>query len=311
MKLSREINLLIIGSMVTLGILCSAVSIYSFHNNSKAEREHLRSLLISERESNLRDLVASAYSVLATANFYEPAQHALSDMRFGENNQNYFFVVDTDGMFWVDPLHPKLVGRVKMDMTDTDRVPYIAQIIKGAKSGGEGFIRYKDIPEGGDTPYTRLVHYKYFEKWRWIVCAGLYINDIETVLAQKEKEIERAMITQLRSLSILLVLALVISTIFSTKLISKRVVLPLLAVKNAAERIGQGDFSNIIEVRSSKEIKQLAKSVQSMQISLDLALKMTKKMREEQRAANNGTTYDNSRSKEQSDVQGKKSLCSV
>lgn len=311
MKLSREINLLIIGSMVVLGILCAAVSIYSLHSNSKAEIEHLRSLLISERENNLKDLVANAYSLLSTANFYETAQHALSDMRFGENNQNYFFVVDTDGMFWVNPLHPEVVGRVKMEMTDTEGSPYIKQIIRGAETDKEGFIRYKEIPEGGKSPYTRLVHYKYFAKWKWIVCAGLYINDIENVLAQKEKEIETAMINQLFHLSTLLVLALIISTIFSTKLIAKRVIAPLLTVKNAAERIGQGDFSNIIEVRSSREIKQLAKSVQSMQISLDLALKMTKKMKDEQKIANNINAFEGNQPQRKSNVPQKNSLYSA
>lgn len=311
MKLSREINLLIVGSMVILGILCAAVSIYSIHNNSKSERENLRELLISERKNNLRDLVDSAYSVLSTASFYEPAQSALNDMRFGENNQNYFFVVDSDGMLWVDPVRPEIVGKIKMDMKDTEGVSYIKEIIKGALNHGEGFINYKDIPEGGTIAHTRLVHYKYFEKWKWIVCAGLYINDIENVLEQKEKEITAAMAKQLAHLSILIVLALLISTIISTKLISKRIIAPLLTVKNAAEKIGQGDFSNILEVRASKEIKQLAKSVKSMQISLDLALRMTKKMRAQQATEQNDKSVDKNQLKYQSNSPQKESLCSA
>ncbi len=281
MKLSREINMLIAGSMVILGTLCAAVSIYSIHSNSRAESEHLRELLMSERKNNLRDLVAGAYSVLDTANFYESAQKALSDMRFGEKNQNYFLVVDTDGMFWVDPAHPELVGKVNMDMADSEGVPYIQNIIKGAQSSKEGFISYKDVAQGGDTPHTRLLYYRYFEKWKWVVCAGMYINDIENLLAQKEEEIQKTMLSQLGQISLLFILGLIVSALFSTKLISKRVVRPLMTIKDAAERIGQGDFNNNIEVKASREITHLAKSVQSMQISLDLALKMTNKIREE------------------------------
>ncbi|MBF0302672.1 MAG: phosphate ABC transporter substrate-binding protein PstS family protein [Desulfamplus sp.] len=281
MKLSREINILIAVSMVILGTLCAAVSIYSIHSNSQTEREHLRELLMSERKNNLRDLVAGAYSVLDTANFYESAQKALSDMRFGEKNQNYFLVVDTDGMFWVDPAHPELVGKVKIDMIDAEGQTYIQNIIAGAKSSKEGFVNYKDVPEGGKTPYTRLLHYKYFEKWKWVVCAGMYINDIENVLAKKEQEIQKTMLNQLIQILALFVLGLIVSVIFSSQLITKRIVRPLMKIKDAAERIGQGDFSNNIEVKASREITHLAKSVQSMQISLDLALKMTTKMREE------------------------------
>ncbi|MGD9732791.1 MAG: phosphate ABC transporter substrate-binding protein PstS family protein [Desulfamplus sp.] len=281
MKLSREINMLIAGSMVILGVLCAAVSIYSIYSNSKSEIENLKELLINERKSNLRDLVAGAYSVLDTANFYESAQKALSDMRFGEKNQNYFLVVDTDGMFWVDPAHPDFIGKVNMDITDSEGSAYIQNIIKGAKISKEGFISYKDVAQGGDTPQTRLLYYRYFEKWKWVVCAGMYINDIENVLAQKESEIQKTMLSQLAQISILFLLVLIASVVFSTKLISTRVIKPLMTIKDAAERIGQGDFNNNIEVKASREITHLARSVQSMQISLDLALKMTNKMREE------------------------------
>ena len=115
MKLSKEINLLIVGGMATLGILFASINVYTINKNSKAEMSHLSTLLKSERESKLRDLVYSAYSVLDTANFYEPAQAALSEMRFGENRQNYFLVVDTDGMIWVNPVRSDMVGKVKLD----------------------------------------------------------------------------------------------------------------------------------------------------------------------------------------------------
>ncbi|WP_186441741.1 cache domain-containing protein [Desulfamplus magnetovallimortis] len=297
MKLSREINLFIIGSMVILGTLCAGVSTYSLYYNSKAEMEHLSNLLLSERKNNLRDLVAGAYSVLATANFYEPAQNALSDMRFGENNQNHFFVVDTDGMFWVYPENPDFLGKVKMDLSDAEGTPYIQQIINGATSSGEGVIQYKEMSEGSNGLITRLVHYKYFEKWKWVVCAGMSINDIEHVLAQKEKELEKSMLRQLVQISVMLLAALAISTLFSAKMISRRVVAPLLAIKDAAESIGQGNFNNTIEVKGGQEIRQLAKSILRMQNSLEISLKMTKQMKEQQkiRSLKNSTQTINSK----------------
>lgn len=283
---------MIVGSMLLLGALCASASIYSLYTNSEGEREHLRSLLISERKDNLRDLVSGAYSVLNTANFYEPAQKALTEMRFGENNQNYFFVVDTDAMFWVYPVRPDLVGKVKMDMMDAEGKEYIRHLIDGAKQHQEGFIQYKEIPEGEANALTRLVYFQYFEKWKWIVCAGMYIDDIENVLAQKESEIESTMMTQLMILASLMAAALLIGSIITTRLISKRVVKPLLTLKIAAEKIGQGDFSNTIDVKGAKEIRQLAKSIDTMQTSLDKSLKMTRQMMERQKISqlNNKTS---------------------
>ncbi len=274
---------MIMGSMLLLGALCAGASIYSLYTNSKGEREHLRSLLISERKDNLRDLVSGAYSVLNTANFYEPAQKALTEMRFGEGNKNYFFVVDTDAMFWVYPVRPDLVGKVKMDMFDAEGNEYIRQLIDGAQQQNEGFIQYKEFAEGEENALTRLVYFKYFEKWQWIVCAGMYINDIESVLAQKEKEIESTMMNQLTLLAVMMGIALLLGCLISSKLISKRVIKPLLTIKTAAEKIGQGDFSNTLDVNGAEEIRQLAKSVNTMQTSLDKSLKMTRQMMERQK----------------------------
>ncbi|MBF0201051.1 MAG: cache domain-containing protein [Desulfamplus sp.] len=281
MKLSKEINLLIIGSMIILWALCSGVSIYTLRSNSMAEMDHLKELLITERKKNLRDMVLGAYSVVATANFYEPAQNALHDMRFGEGRVNYFFVVDGDGMFWVNPVQPGFVGKVKIDITDAEGIPYIRKIIQDAGSSGEGFINYKEGSGPGDIYETRLVHYKIFEKWNWIICADMGISDIDNVLAAKEKEIHGAMVTQFLQISGLLVVALLLTTFISSRLVSKRVVKPLMQIKHAAERIGQGDFGNNLEVRGGLEMRQLAKSINSMQVSLDIALKMTRKMQEQ------------------------------
>ena len=274
---------MIVGSMLLLGALCASASIYSLYTNSKGEWEHLRSLLISERKDNLRDLVSGAYSVLNTANFYEPAQKALTEMRFGEGNKNYFFVVDTDAMFWVYPIRPELVGKVEMEMVDAEGTPYIRQLIDGAKNTREGFIQYKEFPEGEENALTRLVYFKYFEKWQWIVCAGMYINDIESILAQKEKEIKSTMMTQLTLLGGMMGIALLLGCLISSKLISNRVIKPLITIKTAAERIGQGDFSNTLKVNGAEEIRQLAKSINTMQTSLDKSLKMTRKMIEKQK----------------------------
>ena len=280
MKLSRELNLFVAMGLILVGILFASISIYMMKTNSDKEMVHLRSLLESERRTKLRDLIRGAYSVLDTANFYEPAQKALQDMRFGANEQNYYLVVDTDGMIWVDPFQPKHVGKIKLNLTDADGKPYIRNIIDKAVKQKEGYISYKETPGDQLHPVTRLVYFKYFEKWKWIVCAGMYMNDIETLLGEKEKEIKNGMLVQAGIILGLVALAVLISIKTGTTLISKRIVIPLEQITHAAQRIGMGDFNAKIEVKSNQEINQLADSLRKMQKSLDMAIKRARRVRD-------------------------------
>ena len=277
MKLSKEINLLIVGGMATLGILFASINVYTINKNSKAEMNHLSSLLKSERESKLRDLVYSAYSVLDTANFYEPAQAALNEMRFGENRQNYFLVVDTDGMIWVNPVRPEIVGKVKLDMEDAAGKPYIREIIDKALVQSEGFVNYRETPEGSEKPVTRMTYYKHFKEWDWIVCAGMYMDDINKLIAAKRDEIRQSMLFRVILITALVILTVIMGITIATYVISKRIVNPLVHISDAAGRIGMGDFSNEINVNASTEINQLARSVMIMQKNLEIAIRRAKK----------------------------------
>lgn len=280
MKLSRELNLFIAGGMVMVGVILAGISAFSMNVSRHKEMDHLRTLLETERKAKLRDMVKGAYSVLDTANFYETAQDALQNMRFGENEQNYYLVVDTDGMVWVNPFSPEQVGKINLEVTDPDGQPYIRQIIDTARREKEGFLSYRETPTDMTEPVTRLLYFKYFDKWKWIVCAGMYMHDIELLLQEKEAEIRTDMLTQASVIFLLMAVLVMVGIKTSTWLISKRIVNPLVEITQAAQKIGMGDFNTRISVKSNEEINLLADSLKRMQKSLDMAIKRARRVRE-------------------------------
>jgi len=227
----------------------------------------MRQTLLDERKSQLRDVVENAYSVLETANFYEPAQAAIASMRFGEDRQNYFFVIDQKGMFWVNPDQPELIGRVSMDLTDLNGKRYIKQIIHHTQAEKQSFIRYRVKKPDSSDPSTKLVHFKSFEKWNWIVCAGIFIDDIETIIKKKEDYIQSAMINQIKLLSLAELLVFIISVTVSTILFQIKLVKPIEKLTQAAEEMVAGNFKNKINIKANYEIDQLANAIQRMQVS--------------------------------------------
>ena len=292
MKLNRQINTIILISMGMFLVISILLSVYSLNNLKNAEMKKMRQTLLTERKNNLRDVVSNAYSVLETANFYEPAQKAISNMRFGESRQNFFYVVDMSGMFWVNPAHPKLVGTDGSDIRDAKGTRFISKIISGALIKGEGFMEYYGIEPGSGKPSKKLVHYKRFKNWEWVLCADMFIDDIDTILLSNRHEIETAMMGQIKLLSVLGILALLLTASISTLFFRKKLVMPIQKLTNAVDKITRGDFETRVDVTSSEEINRLVDAVERMQNSFAVAYLRLKRKSDQLNMMESGTKAD-------------------
>ncbi len=276
MKINRQINTIIIISMgffLIASILLSMVSLNSLKNT---EIDKMRETLLTERKNKLTDVVQNAYSVMETANFYEPAQNAIANMRFGENKQNYFFIVDYSGTFWVNPAQPQLVGKSGLVLKDAQGNSFIQRIISEAMVRGEGFIQYGDIKPGTTVPSTKLVHYKQFKNWEWVLCAGEYIDDIDAIVAGNAQKLHVAMVGQLTWQIVFGLLAMALTVVFSGLFFNKKLVLPIRQLTEAVDKITGGDFGGAIDIKASREINRLAEALMQMQDSFTVAYRRLK-----------------------------------
>ncbi len=271
MRISSQISAVLIVSMGILLLFTIAFYFYSMKNFKNEEVVQIRSTLLEERKNQLRDVVQNAYSVLETANFYEPAQAAISNMRFGEDHQNYFFVIDQKGMFWVNPAHPELVGNAYLDLTDINGKRYVEEIINASRGNKDAFIRYQVFRFNESTPSTKLVHFKSFEKWNWIVCAGIFIDDIEVLMEKKEAQLQSTLMNQIKIFIIAELLALLITVFVSKRIFRAKLVYPIEQLTQAAEEMVVGNFDNDIDIKSSCEINKLVDAMQRMQDSFTIA----------------------------------------
>jgi methyl-accepting chemotaxis protein len=191
-------------------------------------------------------------------------------MRFGEDDQNYFFVIDQNGMFWVNPAEPESVGKIYKNLTDADGQRYIKTIINNANSGERAFVQYQAFKSGSTAPSTKLVHFKKFEKWNWIVCAGIFVDDIDVILESKEQQIENALINQIKLFSLGELLALLISISISQRFFKIKLVKPIEELTIVAQEMVDGNFKSKINIDSSYEINKLVNAIQRMQDSFTI-----------------------------------------
>jgi PAS domain S-box-containing protein len=177
-----------------------------------------RSMLLTEKRLNIRNLVESAHGVVAhfyalqqagtlgEADAQATALATLRQMRYGGGA--YFWVNDTgvpEARMLMHPLVPELEGQVinsdeapghvstfqaGLDgpiETVTQHMSMFAAIQLVVKRADQGFITYgwpKPLPGGGKTAedYPKLSFIKKFVPWGWVIGSGIYIEDVDRAL---------------------------------------------------------------------------------------------------------------------------------
>lgn len=210
MSINSRINALNISGLMVLGLLSILASLYFSRENIREEISTIRTILIEERKTQLNDLIDNAYSVLSTANYYQDARNAIGNMRFGIGKKNYFFIVDMDGMMLVHPEHPEMVGKIQNDLQDADGRKIILEILEMARKKEEGFLQYQWAKPGTAIPVTKLTSFKVFKNWKWVLCTGIYLDDIEQVIDLKRSDLVNTMSVHIRYMAGIILLILVI-----------------------------------------------------------------------------------------------------
>jgi methyl-accepting chemotaxis protein len=209
MSINSRINILNISGLVVLGLLSILAILYYSRENIQDEILTIRTVLMEERKTQLTDLIDNAYSVLSTANYYQDAINAIGNMRFGAGKKNYFFIVDMDGMMMVHPERPELVGKIQSGLQDADGKKIIEEILKAAQKEEAGFLQYRWAKPGTDIPVSKLTYFKVFKDWKWVLCSGISLDDIDLAIDQKTSALQTAMTAHLRFMAGIILFVLV------------------------------------------------------------------------------------------------------
>lgn len=186
MSMRKKILLLNIGGLLVLGVLSIIIAIRTSYSYSQNEISQLRSLMWEERKNQISDLIENACTVVKSAHYWMDAQRTINEMRYGHDKSNYFFVMDTDGMVFVHPHQPELVGKVQLELKDADGRKIIKEIVDMAKEKGQGYIEHRGYSPKTNQPVKQLTYFKLYKEWKWIVCTSIVVDDIDLIIDHKE-----------------------------------------------------------------------------------------------------------------------------
>jgi len=157
-----------------------------------------RENMLNLKKETIRELTAVAVGALE---YYEgrrgkgliseeearrQAAEEIRRMRYGSENKEYYWIIDSESVMVMHPYQPELEGQDLSDYRDredTDGVYLFREAARVALKDGDGYIEY--WWQHWDDPGAKALkisYVRYFPEWDWIVGTGVYIQDVETQL---------------------------------------------------------------------------------------------------------------------------------
>lgn len=206
--------------------------------------------------------------VIGTASLAEAAEEGLQEramnivgsLRYGPNNDEYFWINDMDKKMVMHPINSKLNGTDLSNFKDPAGTAIFVEAVKVCRENGEGYVEYMWPKPGKSEPVQKISFVKLFEPFGWVLGTGIYVDDVYDKIAEKKEELDKTVMASITKQAILfLVICGII--LFITYFIAVKISRPLINTSNMLKDIaeGEGDLTQRIEISSKDETGDLAK----------------------------------------------------
>ena len=262
-SLRSKIVILLILSLVVTSLASLAVFAQQVQASGKRQIEDFRHDALESVHNSLEQQVQIAWGVLAQyqdssedaatkARHQADAKRTLDIIRFGKSG--YFFAYQYDGITRVLPTKQEWVGKNKWDVQDKRGTFYLRNLIAAAQKGGDT-VRYVFDKPGSNKLADKLAYAKGFDKWGWMIGTGVYIDDIDSMVAAKQAAIDSNMRSTLTRASIVTIALLLFFAILAA-VVAGKAMRPLIQLKMRLEDIasGSGDLTQRIDIIRHDEI---------------------------------------------------------
>lgn len=158
--------------------------------------------LMDRKRENIRQLTQVAWGVLAeAADEVENGQLSLEQaqnlakkrieaMRYGTDNQDYFWLQDTSPKILMHPYRTDLNDQDVSDYVDAQGTRIFVAFSDLVLEKGEGYISYVwQWMDDTDRQEPKESYIRLFEPWGWVIGTGIYVNDVHAEIAMLRRNI--------------------------------------------------------------------------------------------------------------------------
>jgi len=203
MQLRGKLILLALLPLVVSLLLIALAVRHQERELAARERELVRATYMDARRTELRHYVDLAVSTVqplyAGPQQGEAATRAralalLSSLDYGPDG--YFFVYDLSGTVLMHSRQPELLGKNLWGLRDPRGQLTIQALIAQAKAGG-GYVEYLWRKPSSEQMAAKLGYVVQLERWGWMLGTGLYLDGIESTMAELDRSASRNIATTL------------------------------------------------------------------------------------------------------------------
>ncbi|SEG34147.1 methyl-accepting chemotaxis protein [Marinobacterium lutimaris] len=265
MRIRLKGKILLFALLPMLLVTLVVMLVVNFQMKSVGEREveAVREELIAKQKEELKayiDLALTAVAPIVASqapDAKERAKDVLRSMTFGEDG--YLFVYDFNGITVAYHPDPSSEGTDRSGVVDPDGVRVVKELIDKARSGG-GFLPYGWMKPSVNAVMPKLSYADQIREWGWMVGTGVYIDDIDAAVAERQQAISKNIAdTMWTIIGISVVLLLVVSLL--SWFVANLIVNPIRKVAAALAEIsqGEGDLTQRLPDSSQDEVGDLAR----------------------------------------------------
>jgi methyl-accepting chemotaxis protein len=170
----------------------------------------------------------------------------------------YLWINDFQPLMIVHPIKPELDGKDVSDLADPHGKKLIVEAVKVCKENGEGFVEYMWPKPGFTQPVPKVSFVKAYKPWEWVVGTGIYVDDVQTEIANMRNRLIAA--TGTGSVLMLMIVFIVAGMITR----------PLKQSIKMADKMANGDFTvSDLDVKSVDEAGAIANALNKMKNKLN------------------------------------------
>ncbi len=135
---------------------------------------------------------SGVYMEVAEAKLQADSAAIIEKLRYGPEMKDYFWINDMNPTMIMHPYKPELNGKDLSQNQDPKGKKLFVEFVNACRANGEGFVDYFWPKYGADKPQPKVSFVKLFNNWNWIIGTGMYIDDIDTLVAAREASIQKS-----------------------------------------------------------------------------------------------------------------------
>ncbi len=151
--------------------------------------------MLDGKKETTQELTRSAISIINE--YYEQEQSGtltreqaqaqavdrIKQMRWGDQNTDYFWITDTHPTMIMHPYLPELDGQDLTTYEDKAGNHLFVQMVNEVEKSGSGFVEY--YWQYFDDPSRiakKLSYVQEFKDWQWVIGTGIYLDDVDAAI---------------------------------------------------------------------------------------------------------------------------------